>query len=74
MAIHQKLVTHFPKKKISRIINYIIIAGRWTKAEHELFLQGLKLHERQWKMVASIVKTRTVVQVTKEYTNKLPFH
>ena len=41
----------------------ISIAGRWTKAEHELFLTGLKLYDRQWKQVAAIVKTRTVVQV-----------
>jgi len=38
-------------------------AGRWTKAEHELFLAGLKLYNKQWKLVAGVVKTRTVVQV-----------
>ncbi|GMH79579.1 hypothetical protein TL16_g08191 [Triparma laevis f. inornata] len=36
--------------------------GRWTKAEHLLFLEGLKIHGKEWKRVASHVKTRTVVQ------------
>eukprot|EP01035_Chromulina_nebulosa_P021908 gene21908-28363_t len=48
--------------------------GRWTKAEHELFLQGIKIHNKQWKMVAKVVKTRTVVQVrthAQKYFQKL---
>ncbi|GMI31269.1 hypothetical protein TeGR_g14954, partial [Tetraparma gracilis] len=36
--------------------------GRWTKQEHLLFLAGLRLHGKEWKRVASHVKTRTVVQ------------
>ena len=36
--------------------------GRWTKKEHELFLEALKKYGKEWKKVAAIVKTRTVVQ------------
>lgn len=36
--------------------------GRWTKREHELFLEALKKHGKEWKKVAAMVKTRTVVQ------------
>jgi hypothetical protein len=31
--------------------------------EHELFLEGLERHKKQWKAIAELVKTRTVVQV-----------
>lgn len=37
--------------------------GRWTEEEHEVFLQGLHLHGKQWKMIATMIGTRTVVQV-----------
>ena len=36
--------------------------GRWTKQEHLLFLEGLKIHGKEWKLVAGHVRTRTVVQ------------
>lgn len=36
--------------------------GRWTRQEHELFLEALKKYGKEWKKVASMVKTRTVVQ------------
>jgi len=36
--------------------------GRWTRKEHELFLEALKKYGKEWKKVASAVKTRTVVQ------------
>jgi len=37
--------------------------GRWTKAEHEAFLVGLKLYGREWKKVATKIKTRTSAQI-----------
>lgn len=40
-----------------------LLAGRWTQEEHRLFLQGLQLYNKQWKLIADMVKTRTVVQV-----------
>jgi len=37
--------------------------GRWTKAEHELFLRGLAEFGKDWKQIGSLIKTRTVVQI-----------
>jgi len=37
--------------------------GRWTKEEHEAFLEGLKKHGREWKKVAEMIKTRTSAQI-----------
>ena len=36
--------------------------GRWKKEEHALFLEALEKYGKEWKKVASMVKTRTVVQ------------
>jgi len=38
-------------------------AGRWTQEEHDLFLKGLKMHNKQWKNIADMIRTRTVVQI-----------
>lgn len=51
-----------------------LVAGRWTTEEHRLFLQGLQLHNKQWKLIADLVKTRTVVQIrthAQKYFQKL---
>ena len=37
--------------------------GRWTREEHNLFLKGLEMHGKGWKKIASLIKTRTVVQI-----------
>lgn len=37
--------------------------GRWTAEEHRLFLQGLEQHGKGWKKIASLIKSRTVVQI-----------
>jgi SHAQKYF class myb-like DNA-binding protein len=36
--------------------------GRWTKEEHELFLEALKLYGKDWKKVQEVVGTRTTTQ------------
>ncbi len=36
--------------------------GRWTSLEHSLFLNALRKYGREWKKVAAMVRTRTVVQ------------
>ena len=49
--------------------------GRWSHDEHEAFLLGLKLYGRKWKKVASVVRTRTVMQCrthAQKYFQKLP--
>jgi len=38
-------------------------SGRWSKAEHELFLVGLREHGRDWKKIGALIPTRSVVQV-----------
>ncbi|TDH66770.1 hypothetical protein CCR75_000096 [Bremia lactucae] len=49
--------------------------GRWTEAEHKLFLQGLEAFPyRAWKKIATLIKTRTVVQIrthAQKYYQKL---
>ena len=37
--------------------------GRWTDNEHLVFLEGLEKHGKQWKIIAGMIGTRTVVQV-----------
>ena len=48
--------------------------GRWTKSEHEMFLKALRKFGKEWKKVAAMVKTRTVVQTrthAQKYFQKL---
>ncbi len=48
--------------------------GRWTREEHEAFLQALQQYGKEWKKVAAKVKTRTVVQTrthAQKYFQKL---
>lgn len=51
-----------------------ISSGRWTDAEHQVFMQGLQLYGREWKKVASLIPTRTSAQVrshAQKYFTKL---
>ncbi|KAG5175592.1 hypothetical protein JKP88DRAFT_196747, partial [Tribonema minus] len=48
--------------------------GRWTKGEHDLFLKALGVYGKEWKRVAAMVGTRTVVQTrthAQKYFQKL---
>ena len=38
-------------------------SGRWSVGEHQLFLQGLKKHGRNWKLIQGLIKSRTATQV-----------
>ncbi len=52
----------------------VFIAGRWTQEEHALFLQGLREHGKEWKKIALMIPTRTVVQIrthAQKYYQKL---
>ena len=71
-----------PQCRASRRFDYLIhhlpifngTAGRWTIAEHEMFVKGLEAHSKQWKLIAELIKTRTVVQVrthAQKYFQKL---
>jgi SHAQKYF class myb-like DNA-binding protein len=37
--------------------------GRWSKAEHQKFLEGMECFPKQWKRIAELIGTRTVLQV-----------
>lgn len=37
--------------------------GRWTHQEHLLFIEGLKIHGKNWKKVESFIGTRTGTQI-----------
>jgi SHAQKYF class myb-like DNA-binding protein len=37
--------------------------GRWTEEEHGVFCKGMREFPKQWKTIAAMVKTRTVVQI-----------
>ena len=37
--------------------------GRWTREEHEAFLEGLKMHGREWKKVSEMIPSRTSAQI-----------
>ena len=38
-------------------------SGRWSRSEHEAFLDGLKIYGREWKKVAKKIPTRTSAQI-----------
>lgn len=51
-----------------------IRTGRWNKEEHALFLEGIRLHGKEWKKIASMIDTRSVVQIrthAQKYFQKL---
>lgn len=37
--------------------------GRWTDEEHELFLEGLRLYEKDWELIQLHVKTRGIANI-----------
>jgi SHAQKYF class myb-like DNA-binding protein len=37
--------------------------GRWSREEHSAFMEGLRLHGREWKKIAAMIPSRTVVQI-----------
>ena len=37
--------------------------GRWLEKEHDLFLEGVKKFGKDWRKVATVVTTRTVLQI-----------
>jgi SHAQKYF class myb-like DNA-binding protein len=45
------------------------VSGRWTKEEHERFLEALKIHGKDWKKVQTYVGTRTTTQ-TRSHAQK----
>jgi len=67
-----------PTKKQRRLQNKKkptnTLTGRWTKDEHEKFLDGIRIYGKEWKKIASMIDTRTVVQIrthAQKYFQKL---
>uniref|UniRef100_K3WLW5 Uncharacterized protein n=1 Tax=Globisporangium ultimum (strain ATCC 200006 / CBS 805.95 / DAOM BR144) TaxID=431595 RepID=K3WLW5_GLOUD len=57
-------VSNMSKPKIEKIKPQMgMNGGRWTEQEHQSFLAGLRLYGREWKKVASKIKTRTSAQI-----------
>ncbi|DBA00909.1 TPA: hypothetical protein N0F65_006109 [Lagenidium giganteum] len=52
-----------PKGKSTTKTHTGMNGGRWTEQEHQSFLAGLRLYGREWKKVASKIKTRTSAQI-----------
>jgi SHAQKYF class myb-like DNA-binding protein len=53
-----QLSTSSTSKSESEVSN-----GRWTKEEHERFVEAIKLHGKNWKKVEETVGTRTGAQI-----------
>ena len=87
-APHQVIKPKSKKKKIPPVVTMATAVtatsggpgtqgentGRWTAEEHRLFLQGLEQHGKGWKKIASLIKSRTVVQIrthAQKYFQKL---
>jgi SHAQKYF class myb-like DNA-binding protein len=37
--------------------------GRWTEKEHQRFLEGLKLYDKDWRRIEKHIGTRTCSQI-----------
>lgn len=50
------------------------LTGRWNKHEHDMFLRGLEMYGKEWKKMAGLIPSRTVVQIrthAQKYFQKL---
>ena len=56
------MIRSTPKNVKQKMDLYFVTNGRWTKAEHELFLRSVELHGKNWAKCAELVQTRTVTQ------------
>ena len=56
---------HGPSKKRSGVGKATAKAntGRWSKMEHDNFLQGMRKFPKEWRSIANLVATRTILQV-----------
>ena len=69
---YRKEVKNHFKKEYSE--NIIINEGRWSKDEHDKFLEGIVLYGTKWKKVKTLIETRTSVQVrshAQKFFNKM---
>ena len=60
--------------KTSKIETTCKATGRWTREEHQKFLDGVKKHGRNWKLVEEYIGTRDSAQIrshAQKYFNRL---
>jgi len=63
-----------PRRRKTTSLSPKCSLGRWTREEHDQFLEGMKIHGREWKKVATGIRTRTSAQIrshAQKYFNKL---
>jgi SHAQKYF class myb-like DNA-binding protein len=48
-------------------IKQSIKMGRWTTAEHNLFIQGLEKYDKNWQLLTQHIGTRSTAQVRSHY-------
>lgn len=63
LSVHEPISTPDKKKKAkSKSDDGSSTNGRWTKEEHERFVEAYKLYGKNWKKVQEYVGTRTTTQ------------
>lgn len=60
---HRKSQGRSTAHKKGKPCSEISTSGRWTAAEHNAFLRGLKIFGREWKKVVTCIPTRTSAQI-----------
>jgi SHAQKYF class myb-like DNA-binding protein len=63
MSIDKLIPLKKPRRKRAPQVKLGQSAGRWTHAEHQAFLEGMKECGREWKKVAIRIPTRTSAQI-----------
>lgn len=66
VEINQKEINHLKKRKPSLTVESEeddTLPGRWTKEEHDKFVDGLKKYGKNWKLIEDFVDTRSGSQI-----------
>ena len=51
-----------------------MMTGRWTNEEHQLFLQAVQMHNKDWEKIQKFVKTRDTPNIrahSQKYVEKI---
>ncbi len=64
----KKLKAHMEKMEMATVETPVTRTmtentGRWSKEEHATFVDGLEKHGKEWKKIAAMIPSRTVVQI-----------
>lgn len=63
--MNQAMIDEANRKEKKARKPYTITKPResWTKEEHTMFLDALKLYERDWKQIGEMIKTKSIIQI-----------